>query len=132
MNIDAHLTFWARTVLGDPSDQYRLTCEKLLGNPYGRIICGHSHLPGVVPTPTGTYINVGSWTGKSPQYGSWDGQSMTVLEAKTRREFGDEYYQQIPSETVPEDLFRWWTKHHRGFSRRKMHSGVQPGRLRKP
>jgi UDP-2,3-diacylglucosamine pyrophosphatase LpxH len=109
-NIDRQLNFWARTVLGDPNDQFRLTCEKVLGMPYERVISGHSHIPGVVPTPAGTYVNVGSWTGKSPQYGYWDGRSVTVHSAKTKREFGDEYYQEIPKETIPEDLFRWWTK----------------------
>ncbi len=42
---------------------------------------------------------------------------MTVLSAKTNREFGDEYYQEIPKETVPEDLFRWWTKENQASYR---------------
>ncbi len=81
------------------------------------IVCGHSHVPGIVRTPRGVYVNTGTWTCGLRTYAQWTGERFQVLDVDSGRELGDEEFVGLPAETEPEDLFRWWARHHRGFLR---------------
>jgi len=98
-------------VLGDPGDNFGATVRTVLGNGFDAVVCGHSHVPGAVRTPRGLYVNIGTWTCGVRTFGRWTGERFQVLDAESGRELGDEEFIDLPAETEPEDLFRWWSQH---------------------
>jgi UDP-2,3-diacylglucosamine pyrophosphatase LpxH len=115
--IEARVRYLARSVLGDPGDIFGATDRRVLGERFDAVVCGHTHIPGIVQTPRGIYVNTGSWTGAAPTFAHWNGERFRVLEVDGGRELGGEELAGLEVETEPEDLFRWWARHHRGFLR---------------
>ena len=115
--MEAQVRYLARSFLGDPADIFGVTTRTLLGDPFDTVVCGHTHVPGIVRTARGAYVNTGSWTCGSRTYAQWTGERFVVAEVDSGRELGDEGFASLPAETEPEDLFRWWAQHHKGFLR---------------
>ncbi len=115
--IEARVRYLARTFVGDPGDIFGATDRTVLGHEFDTVLCGHSHVPGVVRTPRGVYANTGTWTCGLRTYARWTGERFQVVDVDSGRELGDEQFVAVPAETEPEDLFRWWAQHHRGFLR---------------
>lgn len=115
--IDAHVRYLARSVNGDPADIFGATQRLVLGHGFDAVLCGHTHVPGVVGTPRGVYANTGTWADGLQTFARWTGDRFLVQDALSGRKLGDEEFSNVPTETEPKDLFRWWVTHHKGFLR---------------
>ena len=115
------LDYWARSNMGDPMCLVPTTMSRLHDGPWKWMVCGHSHLPGVVPhplRPDRAYVNLGSWTFGSSQYAVWDGQRFEVKDWMSGRTYGDELYQAALSGEIDEkDFWQWWREQYMGWFR---------------
>lgn len=107
--LEARIRYLARSVLGDPADLFGATDRVVLGRDFETVLCGHSHVPGVIHTKRGTYANTGTWARGMRTFATWTGTRVVVQNVDTRSEIRDEYFVNLPEETSPEDLFQWWT-----------------------
>jgi len=131
-NLNAYLDYWAQGNMGDSMGIFRPACEVLLESPWQYILCGHSHLPGVVPVGDEgkAYVNTGSWTFASSQYVVWDGEQMTCRDWITGREYGAELYEPLVSGVIYEkDFWQWWRENYMGLGRFR-EGEERKGRLR--
>jgi len=108
--LEERVRYLARAFQGDPADLFGATVRTVLGDRFNTVVCGHSHVPGVVGTPRGVYVNTGAWASGLRTYGLWTGSRMQVCEVDTGRELGDEEYRGIPAQTEPNDLFDCWAR----------------------
>lgn len=114
----AHLDFWTWSNLGDSMGIFRPALQHAQTGPWRIIVCGHSHLPGVVTRDGRTYANTGSWTFASSQYLVWDGDDITCHDWLTGRTYGEELYRPMLDGTVYErDFFQWWRESYLGWFR---------------
>jgi len=113
--LEQTVRYFTRSVLGDPADLFGATDRTVLGKRFETVVCGHSHFPGIAKTARGVYVNTGSWTEGEGCCAHWNGERFRVLDVNTDREIGDEAFVNLPAQTEPSDLFRWWSRHHKGF-----------------
>lgn len=119
--LNAYLDYWARGNMGDPMGIFRPAFDQAKQGPWPWVICGHSHLPGIVPAGgvhRGGYVNTGSWTFASSHYVIWDGQGFTAQDWITQRRFGQEFYEPLLDGWLYErGFFQWWRENYMGFLR---------------
>lgn len=130
--LNHYLTYWARSNMGDPMGIFLPACELLDTGRFDAVVCGHSHLPGVVPRGPGkAYVNTGSWTFASSHYVVWDPQSgFTCRDWITGNRFGAELYAPLLDGVVYEkDFWQWWREHYMGLFRFR-EGEERKGRLR--
>jgi UDP-2,3-diacylglucosamine hydrolase len=125
--------FWARGVWGDPMGITMPAIQALEKLPrFDTIICGHSHIPGVVSVGEhGTYVNTGSWSFGNSQFGIWDGQTFTLRDWISGRSFRDENYRRIFSGQTDRSYEDWFADQYLGFLRFRcgeegLRTGVRP------
>jgi UDP-2,3-diacylglucosamine hydrolase len=130
--IEDAISFWTQTELGDPMTITRPVLDRLRTDRFELIVCGHSHLPGVVEVEGGRkYVNLGSWTFGNAQYGVWDGQNFILRDWRTGRVFGDENYAPIFSGSTDLTYEEWFHSQYMGYLRFRcgedsFRSGVRP------
>jgi UDP-2,3-diacylglucosamine pyrophosphatase LpxH len=129
--LNQYLDYWARGNMGDPMGIFRPAFEQSQRGPWPWVICGHSHLPGVVPSGPGRgYVNTGSWTFASSQYVVWDGEKFEAHDWITGRQFHQEFYEPLLDGWIYErDFFQWWRENYMGFLRFR-EGEERKGRLR--
>jgi len=115
--LEDRVRYLARSVIGDPADIFGATDRRMLGERFDTVVCGHSHVPGIARTPRGIYVNTGSWTCGWQTYALWSDDHFLLFDARDEREIGDGELADVPTDTEPEDLFRWWRRHHKGLLR---------------
>lgn len=116
--LNAYLDYWARGNMGDSMGMFRPVWEHLQTGAWKYIVCGHSHLPGVVPWGDRAYVNTGSWTFGSSQYALWDSAAFTVRDWITSRQIGEELYRPMLEGTIyDKDFWQWWRENYMGFLR---------------
>jgi UDP-2,3-diacylglucosamine pyrophosphatase LpxH len=127
------VAFWTRGCLGDPMGLTRPVLEHLQQDPrYETVVCGHSHIPGVVTTEQGKqYVNLGSWSFGNAQYGVWNGRRMVVKDWITGREFADENYRHIFEGRADWTFEEWFHDQYLGYLRFRcgeeaLRMGVRP------
>lgn len=127
------IAFWTRGCLGDPMGLTVPVLEHLKQDPrYDTVICGHSHIPGVVTTELGKqYANLGSWSFGNSQYGIWNGRRMVVRDWISGREFGDENYRHIFEGRADWTFEEWFADQYLGYLRFRcgeeaLRMGVRP------
>ncbi len=114
----SQLDFWARSNMGDPMCIFRPIMQRLAADKWRYIVCGHSHLPGVVRQGDRAYVNTGSWTFASSHYAMWDGERFSCHDWITGRAIRDEYYEPLLDGTIDEkDFWQWWRENYMGFLR---------------
>ena len=125
--------FWTRGVWGDPMGITIPAMEALKKLPrFDTIICGHSHIPGVVPAGEhGTYVNTGSWSFGNSQYGIWDGQTIVLREWISGRRLKDENYRQVFTGQTERSYEDWFKDQYLGYLRFRcgeeaLRTGVRP------
>jgi UDP-2,3-diacylglucosamine pyrophosphatase LpxH len=124
------LDFWARSNMGDPMCIFQPIMKKLRSDGWRYIVCGHSHLPGVVRQGGRAYVNSGSWTFASSHYATWDGRKFVCRDWITGRVFGHDLYQPLLDGTIDEkDFWQWWSENYMGLLRFR-EGEEQRGRLR--
>ncbi|MGQ0826719.1 MAG: hypothetical protein ACT4OX_17120 [Actinomycetota bacterium] len=111
---EGFVTYWSRSVWGDPHDAFRPIATALRGGPYRAIVCGHTHLPGVAGLDGRHYVNAGSWASRAAQAAAWDGVEFSVNDFGTGASIGDEHYGWMLDGDDPGDFFDWWAQHYRG------------------
>ncbi len=117
-HIERQLNYWARSNMGDPMCIYRPIQQRLRDDTWTYILCGHSHLPGIVPEGDRAYVNTGSWSFASSHYVVWDNQQFVVRDWITGRVFKDEFYEPLLDGTIDEkDFWQWWRENYMGYFR---------------
>jgi UDP-2,3-diacylglucosamine pyrophosphatase LpxH len=125
-----YLDYWARGNLGDPMGMFRPMWEELSTGRWDAIVCGHSHLPGLVPCADATYVNTGSWTFASSHYVIWDGQDWSCQDWLTGKHFTSDFYDLLVDGTIYEkDFWQWWRENYMGMLRFR-EGEERKGRLR--
>ncbi len=114
----ANLDFWAWSNMGDSMGIFRPAFQHVRTGAFPILVCGHSHLPGVVRDGDRAYANTGSWTFASSQYVIWDGTDVRCLDWITGREYKSELYAPMIDGTLYErDFFAWWRENYMGWLR---------------
>lgn len=112
------LDFWARSNMGDPMCIFKPIMRRLDTDDFDYIVCGHSHLPGIVRAADRAYVNTGSWTFASSHYVIWDGEDFSCHDWITGREFTDQLYKPLLDGTIDEkDFWQWWRENYMGWLR---------------
>ncbi|MEE2828065.1 MAG: metallophosphoesterase [Myxococcota bacterium] len=132
-NLSDTVDFWTRGVWGDPMGITMPAIDALGSLPrFDTIICGHSHVPGVVPAgPSGTYVNLGSWSFGNAQYGIWDGQTFVLKDWISGRRIRDENYRHIFAGQPDRPFEDWFADQYMGYLRFRggeegLRQGVRP------
>lgn len=138
-SLNRYLTYWVQSNMGDPMGIFRPALEILDAGRYDAVLCGHSHLPGIVDRSGRTYVNTGSWTFASSHYVVWDGrglerpfgpESFTCRDWITGNRFGQELYEPLLDGALYEkDFWQWWREHYMGLFRFR-EGEERKGRLR--
>lgn len=132
-SLNHYLTYWTRSNMGDPMGIFLPAWRAIDDGPFDVVLCGHSHLPGVVPKAPGSpkaYVNTGSWTFASSHYVVWDGAGFTCRDWITGARFGRELYEPL-LDGVPyeKDFWQWWRENYMGLFRFR-EGEERKGRLR--
>jgi UDP-2,3-diacylglucosamine pyrophosphatase LpxH len=116
--VESFLTHWTHSNLGDPMEIFWPAVRRLREEPWQAIVCGHSHLPGLVPIEGKVYANTGSWTFGAAQYLFWDGQRLVCRDWISGRVYEDELYRPIVEGVIAEkDYWCWWRENYMGWLR---------------
>lgn len=114
----ANLDFWTWSNLGDSMGIFRPAFQEARTGRFRGVVCGHSHVPGVVREGDRFYANSGSWTFSSSQYLVWNGEQMRCFDWMTGREYRDELYGPMLDGTLYErDFPQWWRENYMGWLR---------------
>ncbi len=117
------LNQWTWSNQGDSMCIFRPALEALRDGPWPVLVCGHSHLPGIVHSGGRIYANTGSWTFASSQY-------LECYDWITGRRFEDELYKPLLDGSIYErDFFQWWRENYMGWLRYR-EGEERHGRLR--
>lgn len=118
-NLDRFLTHWTHSNLGDPMEIFGPAARRVREDRWDFLVCGHSHLPGVVELGGGrAYANTGSWTFGAAQYLFWDGARFECRDWISGRVYGDELYRPILEGVIAErDYWCWWRENYMGWLR---------------
>jgi UDP-2,3-diacylglucosamine pyrophosphatase LpxH len=111
------LDYWGRGEWGDPHGLLRAAPAALGAAAVDVLVCGHSHQPGVVAVPGGTYVNTGSWTFEDSTYAICDHGRIEVRRWPDGVAIGDEEYRGILGPHADKTFFDWWAAHYRGYLR---------------
>lgn len=130
-SLNRYLTYWARSNMGDPMAIFRPACELLCAGRWSAVVCGHSHLPGIVEVAPGKhYVNTGSWTFASSHYVIYDDGRWSCRDWLTGHTFQQELYDPLLDGVIYEkDFWQWWREHYMGFFRFR-EGEERKGRLR--
>jgi len=116
---EAFIHYWSRSVWGDPNALFQPATDLLEEGGDRALVCGHTHLPGVVDVDGRTYVNAGSWAFGAAQYAQWDGTAFEVHDHLTAEVIGDDRYGWMLSGEDPGSFFAWWEEHYLGGLRFK-------------
>ncbi len=113
-----NIKLWTRTELGDPMSITGPVLERLRSDRFEYIVCGHSHLPGIVELEGGRrYVNLGSWTFGNAQYAVWDGERFVLRDWITGRIYADENYRPIFEGATDLTYEEWFHSQYMGYLR---------------
>lgn len=114
-----YLDYWAQGNMGDPMAIFRPAMRDAASPEWDVVICGHSHLPGLVPSGNGLYVNTGSWTFSSSHYVVWDGKGgWTCKDWITGKSFTTEFYRLLIDGLIyQKDFWQWWRENYMGMLR---------------
>lgn len=114
---EAFIHYWSRSLWGDPHALFEPVTGLLDAHDCASLVCGHTHLPGVVPLQGGCYVNTGSWTFGQAHAATWDGGRFVVEDVATGASLGDRHYRWMREGREPGDFFTWWAENYRGWLR---------------
>ncbi|MCZ7531349.1 MAG: metallophosphoesterase [Acidimicrobiia bacterium] len=119
------IAHWSRAVWGDPNSFFEPVRTFLADSDYRTVVCGHTHLPGVVDLDGRQYVNAGSWTFGAAEVAGYDGRAFSATDVASARPIFDEHYRWMVEGHDPGDFFDWWHDHYRGLFR--FRPAVSPG-----
>lgn len=94
---------WSHSLRGDPCGLFSPACRLLSTGRYESMVCGHSHLPGVVEVSGRCYVNAGSWTFDAAQYAEWDGAAFRAQDYRSKESIDGRYYEWMRAGPDPGD-----------------------------
>ncbi|MBT3220589.1 MAG: hypothetical protein HN348_16000 [Proteobacteria bacterium] len=113
-----YLDYWTHANMGDSMGMFRPVWKHLNEGPWQFIVCGHSHIPGVIKSGDRAYVNSGSWTFASSHYLIWDNQQFMSRDWITGRKFRQELYEHLLDGSIYETNFtQWWRRNYMGMLR---------------
>ena len=114
----AGLDMWSWSNQGDSMGIFRPAFQEATTGPWDMIICGHSHLPGVVTRNGRTFANTGSWTFASAQHIILEGGEARCFDWLSGREYRDELYLRLLDGSIYErDFTTWYAENYMGWLR---------------
>ena len=113
------MDYWTRNQLGDPGSLLHPAKDWLATQPYTTLICGHSHLPGVVDLGGGKrFANTGSWTFTSAHVMRLEQGEVELRDWRSGKVYGDRLYRPIVDRTFDHIRFEdWWEANYMGLLR---------------
>ena len=114
---EAFITYWSRSVWGDAHALFEPALEHLVRGSHRVLVCGHTHLPGVVSGTGGQYVNAGSWAFDAAWSARLGPEGVQVRDQRSGRVITDEAYRWMIAGPDPGDFFDWWARHYRGWLR---------------
>lgn len=127
------VSFWTRGVLGDPMGITLPAVEWLAQDAqFDTVVCGHSHVPGVVDTGNGqTFVNTGSWSFGNSQYGILTARGFELHDWISGRRIFDENYRAIFEGRAEAGYLDWYADQYLGYLRFRcgeeaLREGVRP------
>ena len=113
------MQYWTRNQLGDPGSMVQPIRDWLPSQPYRTLICGHSHLPGVVDLDGGKrYANTGSWTFTHCHVMRLEGGEVQVTDYRSGKRYTDRLYRPILDGAFDHLRFEdWWEDNYMGLLR---------------
>lgn len=128
--LNRYLDYWVQSNMGDPMGIFLPILRELDTGRYDAIVCGHSHLPGIVTRKGRSYVNTGSWTFASSHYVVYDHGSFVCRDWITGARYGQELYEPLLDGGVYEkDFWQWWRENYMGLLRFR-EGEERKGRLR--
>ncbi|MFT4624846.1 MAG: UDP-2,3-diacylglucosamine pyrophosphatase LpxH [Myxococcota bacterium] len=128
--LNGYLSYWAQGNMGDSMGMFRPAAKALREGSWPALVCGHSHLPGIVEQDGLTYVNTGSWTFASSHYVIWDRGDWTCADWITGRQIGREFYEPLlDGHLYDKDFWQWWRENYMGLLRFR-EGEERKGRLR--
>jgi UDP-2,3-diacylglucosamine pyrophosphatase LpxH len=107
---------WSGTGTGDPMSLTRPVLDHLRNSPYELIVCGHSHLPGVLTIEAEKrYANLGSWSFANAQYGVLQRGSIVVRDWISQRVYHDENYRLVVDGDLYTTYEDWFRDNYMGY-----------------
>lgn len=108
------ISYWSRAVWGDSHAFFTPVSELLRDGPYEAVVCGHTHVGGLVEIDERTYVNAGSWTFGACEVAEFDGTRFSVIDVASGNEIADESYGWMLDGEEPGDYFAWWDQAYLG------------------
>lgn len=128
---EAFIHYWSRAVWGDAHALFDAAAAAARAGPTQALVCGHTHLPGVVDLGDRHYINAGSWTFGDSGFAEWDGSAFSASDFETGESFGDTRYGWMLDGVDPGDFFDWWRLAYEGRLRFRAPPVGQRGPVRR-
>ena len=110
----AFIDYWSRALWGDPNGLFEPAMDWVRNGACSALVCGHTHMPGVVEIEGRQYVNAGSWAFGAAEYAEWDGSTFHAYDYGTGCAYDDLHYRWMLSGCDPGDFFTWWEKHYKG------------------
>ncbi|MBI5529441.1 MAG: UDP-2,3-diacylglucosamine diphosphatase [Deltaproteobacteria bacterium] len=110
---EAFIQYWSRTIWGDPHALFEPARTAIREGTHRALVCGHTHLPGVVDLDGRQYANAGSWTFGRSEYLEWDGTKLNGR-STAGEDIGDRHYRWMIDGAERGDFFAWWAAHYEG------------------
>lgn len=138
---ESFMRYWVRCQLGDSMCIFDSFRRRLLESNHRIVLSGHSHLPGRIEVAPGRwYVNDGSWTFRSAEYASWNGDNFDVSDWITGKRIGDSNYrpllegaiQRVGPETWWRDEYLGWLRFKCGELRRRRPSPMKKKTRKSP
>ncbi|MCP4804711.1 MAG: hypothetical protein GY913_00895 [Proteobacteria bacterium] len=129
--LDETIRYWTRCQMGDPASIFRPAMKALAEGPYETLICGHSHLPGIVDGDEGRrYANTGSWTFASSSVLRIEGRELELRDWLSGRRITDGLYEPLIARRFDHMSFEeWWRDNYLGWLRYRVGEEVREGKL---
>lgn len=112
----AFVDYWGRSEWGDAhglleaAAAYLSTTEEV-----DTLVCGHSHQPGKLALPGGTYVNTGSWTFDDSTFVVYEDGNVEARRWPDESTFTDERYRGVLGRRRDRPFFEWWEAYYEGW-----------------
>jgi UDP-2,3-diacylglucosamine pyrophosphatase LpxH len=110
--------FWTRNEAGDPMKMALPALEWAKGARLRAVVCGHSHMPGLIERDGSCYVNTGSWTFGWAALTTLHEGRFEVRDVRSGRVHTDTLYRRLLEGHLDALSFeRWWRNEYLGWFR---------------
>ncbi len=110
--------FWTRNEAGDPMKMCLPALDWARAQGLRAVVCGHSHMPGIVEQDGVAYVNTGSWTFGWAALTTVHEGRFVVQDVRSGRAHSDALYRRLLEGHLDALRFdRWWRNEYLGWFR---------------